>query len=69
MAPVKFIGISTWEFLDNDVDEILLRALCMDITGRVISARNFYNETQPRKSRAEVELSLLVLAFTKRGNV
>jgi hypothetical protein len=43
MAPFKFIGISTWEFFDSDVEEILLRALCVDITGRVISARNFYS--------------------------
>jgi hypothetical protein len=40
----EIMGISILEFLDSDTDEILLRALCMDITGRAISARNCYRE-------------------------
>jgi hypothetical protein len=38
------MGILILEFLDSDTDEILPRALCVDITGRVLSARNCYIE-------------------------
>ena len=42
------MGISILEFLDKDMDhdtdEILLRALCVDITGRALSARNCYKD-------------------------
>jgi len=38
------LRLLTGEFLENDLDEILFRALCVDITGRIISARNLYSK-------------------------
>ena len=50
MAPFEFICISTWESLDNDVDEILLRALFVELELELIQTHT----TQKPLLRIEV---------------
>ena len=65
---IRNMGISMLEFSDNDMNVILLRALCVDITGRVLSARNCYKE---RRRMGIIQLFSLItlILFGDNGNL